>query len=84
VIPVHSFMFPKIGDRVQRVERSGLFEVTDINVTSRTVSLKSADGEGLLSRYVPWTELKPQSASCSGCCEATREHPAGAEIKDNS
>jgi hypothetical protein len=77
-------MFPKIGDRVKRAEQSGLFEVTDVNVPAHTVSLKAADGQGLVSRYVPWTELKPQCAGCCGHCEATHEHSAGSEIKDES
>ena len=48
----------KIGDRVGMVEQSGLFEVVDVNMLMQTANLKATDGQGHVTRNVPWTSLK--------------------------
>ena len=63
MIPVHSNTFPKIGDRVGRVEESGLFEVMDVHLLMQTANLKASDGQDHVTRYVPWTSLKFQGAA---------------------
>jgi hypothetical protein len=63
MIPVHSGNFPKIGDCVGRIEQSGLFEVVDVNLQMQTANLKPTDGQGHVTRYVPWTSLKFQVAA---------------------
>ena len=63
MIPVHSGTFPKIGDCVERVEESGLFEVVDVNLLMETANLKATDGQGHVTRYVPWSSLKIQGAA---------------------
>jgi len=63
MIPVHSGTFPKIGDCVERVEESGLFEVVDVNLLMETANLKATDGECHVTRYVPWSSLKIQGAA---------------------
>jgi hypothetical protein len=54
---------PKRGDRVGMLEQSGLFEVVDINTLMQTANLKSTDGQGHVTRNVPWTSLKFQGAA---------------------
>jgi hypothetical protein len=49
---------PKIGDRVEIVEQSGLFEVVDVNMLMQTADVKATDGQGHITRNVPWTSLK--------------------------
>jgi hypothetical protein len=51
---------PKIGDRVGMLEQSGsgLFEVVDVNMLMQTANLKATDGQGHVTRNVPWTSLK--------------------------
>ena len=49
---------PKRGDRVGMLEQSGLFEVVDVNTLMQTANLKSTDGQGHVTRNVPWTSLK--------------------------
>jgi hypothetical protein len=50
---------PKRGDRVSLAQQGGVFEVADINSLMQTANLKSIDGEGHMTRNVPWTDLKP-------------------------
>ena len=50
---------PKRGDRVAMVQQEGVFEVADINSLMQTANLKSTDGQGHITRNVPWTALKP-------------------------
>jgi hypothetical protein len=40
------------------VEQSGLFEVVDVNMLMQTANLKATDGQGHVTRNVPWTSLK--------------------------
>jgi hypothetical protein len=54
---------PKIGDRVRMDEQTGLFDVVDVNLLMQTVNLKGIDGAGHVTRNVPWTSLKSQSAA---------------------
>ena len=49
---------PKIGNHVEMVGQSGLFEVVDINTLMQTANLKATDGQGHVTRNVPWTSLK--------------------------
>jgi len=50
---------PKRGDRVGMTGQEGVFEVADINSLMQTANLKSTDGQGRITRNVPWTSLKP-------------------------
>ena len=50
---------PKRGDRVAMVQQEGVFEVADINSLMQTANLKLTDGQGHITRNVPWTALKP-------------------------
>ena len=50
---------PKRGERVGMVQQEGVFEVADINSLMQTANLKSTDGQGHITRNVPWTSLKP-------------------------
>ena len=50
---------PKRGDRVSVAQQVGVFEVADINSLMQTANLKSTDGQGHVTRNVPWTSLKP-------------------------
>ena len=54
---------PKIGNRVGIAEQAGLFEVVDVNTLMQTASLKATDGQGHVTRNVPWTSLKFQGAA---------------------
>jgi hypothetical protein len=49
---------PKKGDHVGIAEQEALFEVVEINSLMQTVNLKSTDGQGHITRNVPWTSLK--------------------------
>ena len=49
---------PKRGDRVASAQQEGVFEVVDLNSLMQTVNLKSNDGQGHVTRNVPWTSLK--------------------------
>ena len=49
---------PKIGDRVGNAQKEGVFEVADINSLMQAANLKSTDGQGHITRNVPWTSLK--------------------------
>ena len=59
----YSGTVPKIGDRVGMVEQSGLFEVVDVNMLMQTANLKATDGQGHITRNVPWTSLKFHGAA---------------------
>jgi hypothetical protein len=48
---------PKRGDRVGMGQRLGVGEVVDINSLMRTANVKSTDGQGRITRNVPWTSL---------------------------
>jgi hypothetical protein len=50
---------PKKGDRVAMAQQEGVFEVADINSLMQTANLKLTDGQGHITRNVPWTSLKP-------------------------
>jgi hypothetical protein len=56
--PEHSGTNPKRGDRVSLAEQEGVFEVADINSLMQTANLKTTDGQGHITRNVPWTSLK--------------------------
>jgi hypothetical protein len=49
---------PKRGDRVRMAEQEGIFEIADINSLMQTANLKLTDGQGHITRNVPWTSLK--------------------------
>jgi hypothetical protein len=49
---------PKKGDRVGVDQQEGVFEVADINSLMQSANLKSTDGQGHITRNVPWTSLK--------------------------
>ena len=53
-----SMTTPKRGDRVAVAQQDGAFEVADINSLMQTANLKSTDGQGHITRNVPWTSLK--------------------------
>ena len=59
----YSGTVPKKGDRVGMVEQSGLFEVVDVNMLMQTANLKATDGQGHVTRNVPWTSLKLHGAA---------------------
>jgi hypothetical protein len=59
----YSGPIPKRGDRVGMVDQLGLFEVADVNTLMQTVDLKSTDGQGRVTRNIPWTSLKLQGAA---------------------
>jgi hypothetical protein len=50
---------PKRGDHVAIEQQEGVFEVADINSLMQTANLKLTDGQGHITRNVPWTSLKP-------------------------
>jgi hypothetical protein len=50
---------PKRGDRVAMAQQEGVFEVADINSLMQTANLKTTDGQGHITRNVPWTALTP-------------------------
>lgn len=50
---------PKKGARVSVAQQEGVFEVADINSLMQTANLKSTDGQGHITRNIPWTSLKP-------------------------
>ena len=50
---------PKRGERVGMLQQEGVFEVADINSLMQTANLKSTDGQGHITRNVPWTSIKP-------------------------
>jgi hypothetical protein len=54
----YSGTIPKRGDRVGVAQQESVFEVADINSLMQTVNLKSTDGQGHITRNVPWTSLK--------------------------
>ena len=56
--PGTSTAAPKRGDHVRMAEQEGVFEVADINSLMQTANLKLTDGQGHITRNVPWTLLK--------------------------
>lgn len=54
----YSGTVPRMGNRVEMVGESGLFEVVDVNMLMQTANLKATDGQGHVTRNVPWTSLK--------------------------
>ena len=50
---------PKRGEHVSVEQQDGVFEVADINSLMQTANLKSTDGQGHITRNIPWTSLKP-------------------------
>ena len=56
--PEYSGTVPKIGNHVGILEQSNLFEVVDVNMLMQTANLKATDGQGHVTRNVPWTSLK--------------------------
>jgi hypothetical protein len=54
-----SVVAPKRGDRVAMLQQEGVFEVADINSLMQTANLKTTDGQGHITRNVPWTAIKP-------------------------
>ena len=48
---------PKRGDHVSMAQQEGVFEVADINSLMQTANLKTMDGQGHITRNVPWTSL---------------------------
>ena len=49
---------PKKGDRVAMAQQEGVFEIAEINSLMQTANLKLTDGQGHITRNVPWTSLK--------------------------
>jgi hypothetical protein len=49
---------PKRGDLVETTTQAGKFEVSDINSLMQTANLKTTDGQGHVTRNVPWTTIK--------------------------
>jgi hypothetical protein len=49
---------PKRGDLVETTMQEGKFEVADINSLMQTANLKTTDGQGHVTRNVPWTSIK--------------------------
>ncbi len=54
---------PKIGNRVGIEGQSSVFEVVDVNTLMQTANLRATDGQGHVTRNVPWTALKLQGAA---------------------
>jgi hypothetical protein len=40
-------------------QQEGVYEVADINSLMQTANLKTTDGQGHITRNVPWTAIKP-------------------------
>jgi hypothetical protein len=59
MIAEQSGTIPKRGDHVSTAQQEGVFEVAAINSLMQTANLKSMDGQGHITRNVPWTSLKP-------------------------
>jgi hypothetical protein len=49
---------PKRGEHVRLENQDGVFEIADINSLMQTANLKLLDGQGHITRNVPWTSLK--------------------------
>jgi hypothetical protein len=58
MIAEYTGTIPKRGDRVGMSGQEGVFEVVDINSLMQTANLKLTDGQGHITRDVPWTSLK--------------------------
>jgi hypothetical protein len=59
MIAEQNVAIPKRGDHVSVAQQEGVFEVDDINSLMQTANLRSTDGQGHITRNVPWTSLKP-------------------------
>jgi hypothetical protein len=59
MIVENSATAPKKGAHVSMDQQEGVFEVADINSLMQTANLKSTDGQGHITRNVPWTSIKP-------------------------
>jgi len=57
--PAPSATAPKRGEHVRMANQDGVFEVADINSLMQTANLKLTDGQGHITRNVPWTSIKP-------------------------
>jgi hypothetical protein len=57
----YSGTVPKRGDHVGLYEKSGPFEVVDVNTLMQTASVKSADEH--VTRNIPWSSLKFQGVA---------------------
>jgi hypothetical protein len=57
--PEAAVTIPKRGDRVSLTQQEGVYEVEAINSLMQTANLKSTDGQGHITRNVPWTSLRP-------------------------
>ncbi|MBZ5642112.1 MAG: hypothetical protein LAO19_05085 [Acidobacteriia bacterium] len=49
---------PKRGEHVRLENQEGVFEIAEINSLMQTANLKLMDGQGHITRNVPWTSLK--------------------------
>jgi hypothetical protein len=58
MIAEYTGTIPKRSDRVGMAGQETVFEVVDINSLMQTANLKSTDGQGHITRNVPWTSLK--------------------------
>jgi hypothetical protein len=58
MIAEYSGTIPKRNDRVGIAGQEGVFEVADINSLMQTANLRSTDGQGHITRNIPWTSLK--------------------------
>jgi len=52
---------PKRGEHVGMAERSGRFEIVDVNTLMQTVNVKALDGSEHVTRNVAWSSLKPET-----------------------
>ncbi len=52
---------PKRGEQVRMDGQEGVFEVAEINSLMQTANLKLLDGQGHITRNVPWTSLRPSA-----------------------
>jgi hypothetical protein len=58
MISEYTGTIPKRGDHVGMAGQEGVFEVVDINSLMQTANLKLMDGQGHITRGVPWTSLR--------------------------
>jgi hypothetical protein len=63
MVPEYTGPVPKRGDCVGTAEQPGVFEMVDVNMLMQTANLKTTDGQGHVTRNVPWTSLKIQGAA---------------------
>ena len=58
---MHDVIAPQRKERVETVDRTGVFEVVGVNSIKRTVKLRAVDASRPVIPNVPWTSLKPMS-----------------------